>query len=141
MAMEWQYVYEALQNVRCLQLLLFHPGEIDCVNFTAVVRHGSLRCEWNSQTLKPHSLAVPLPACLLDLSVPVRCWTRQDHVEIRLGLLSLDPALHALQLSLEVDESLDLDPVRKPETKPFSVDFGKCLCASLLEILQAWQMN
>jgi hypothetical protein len=122
-AMEWQYVYEALQNVRCLQLLLFQPSEIGCVDFTAVIRHGSLLwCAWNhSRTLTPHSLAVPLPACLLDLSLPVRCWTRQDHVEIRLGLLSLDPALHALQLSL-----LDLDPVRKPETKPFSVDFGKC---------------
>lgn len=123
----WQYIYEALQNVRCLQLLLFHSAltpERDCSNFTAVVRFGSLRCAWNSLTGTPNSLVVALPACLLDLSLPVRCWTRQDHVEIRLGLLSLDPALHALQLSLE-DETTDLNAFRRADTKPFSVDFGK----------------
>jgi hypothetical protein len=123
----WCYVYEALRNVRTLQLLLFHPARTplhDCLNFTAVVRHGSLRCAWGSPLEAAQSLTVPLPACLLDLSLPARCWTRHDHVEVRLGLLSLDPALHMLSMSLE-DERSDSDACGREHSKPFSVDFGK----------------
>lgn len=124
----WRYVFEALQNVRALQLLLFQdtvtPAQ-DCLDFAAVVRHGSLRCTWDSPHGTAKSLSVPLPACLLDLSLPTRSWTRHDHVEVRLGLLSLDPALHNLQMSLE-DQSSNFDACRREDSggNPFSVDFG-----------------
>jgi hypothetical protein len=100
------------------------PRFTTCLNFTAVVRHGSLRCAWGSPLEAAQSLTVPLPACLLDLSLPARCWTRHDHVEVRLGLLSLDPALHMLSMSLE-DERSDSDACDREHSKPFSVDFGK----------------
>lgn len=43
-------------------------------------------------------------------------------MEVRLGLLSLDPALHMLSMSLE-DERSDSDACDREHSKPFSVDF------------------
>lgn len=140
MERKWRYVYEALQNVGFLRLMVFEDRE-DGVRPTlewcwsrfeaSVVHMGGFQaviCSWNNEEGALQKLRVPLPVCLVDHSVPVRSWTREDHVEVRIGLLSLDPFLHALQLSLD-QESFGVmaqgkEVCNDESAKPFSLNSG-----------------
>lgn len=140
MERKWRYVYEALQNVGFLRLMVFEDGE-EGVRPTlkwcssrveaSVVHTGGFQaviCSWSDEEGALQRLRVPLPVCLVDHSVPVRSWTREDHVEVRLGLLSLDPFLHALQRSLNQEFSGVMaqgEEVRNDKNaQPFSLNSG-----------------
>ena len=145
-------MYEALQNVGFLRLMVFEDGK-DGVRPTlewcwsrfeaSVVHTGGVQaviCSWSTEEGALQKLRVPLPVCLVDHSVPVRSWSREDHVEVRIGLLSLDPFLHALQLSLD-QESFGVmaqgkEVCNDESVKPFSLNSGKILTPAYLCSLQ-----
>lgn len=132
---EWRYAYEALRNVRCLRLFLFNhhvsPSHA-CLDFAATVapksasRVASLLCLWHDADGSSCRLFVPLPVLLLDHSVPIRFWTREDHIEVKLGLLSLHSSYHGL-LGISLDDAdyvAEAAGCRATDAKPFSLDLG-----------------
>lgn len=145
----WQYACEALPNLECLRLFLFSSHVCPlyhCLNFVATLHRTpasssplpSVLCRWQSADDGTWiRLLVPLPACLLDHSAPLFFWTREDHIEVKIGLLSLNTYFHAL-LGLAsgeppVENAAEDDVLRYgKDSIPFSLDRGTLLSLSFL---------